>query len=151
MFVTSVLRKTNETEQKRRQREIKYQISEESRKKERFIRYRNCRRKKLLLLALTMMTLINPPRQRNLWMNHQSDDWFRMADSTFTPEQWYQNSRVTKNTFTFIPGEIEHKIARQDTPMRKAVPVRKKLAMILYYFASTTEYRTNCFLCPKVH
>ena len=52
----------------------KYQISEESRKKKRFIRYRNCQRKKLLLLTLTMMTLINPPREINLWMNPQSDD-----------------------------------------------------------------------------
>ena len=110
-FVTSVLRKTNKTEQKRRQREIKYQISEQSRKKDHFIRYRNCRREKLLLLMLTMMTLINPPRERNLWMNPQSDDWFRMGDSTFTPEQWYENFRVT-NTFTFVLGEIEHKIAR---------------------------------------
>lgn len=25
------------------------------------------------------MTLINPPRARNLWINPQPDDWFRMA------------------------------------------------------------------------
>lgn len=87
MFVTSVLTKTNETEHKRRQHEIKNQISEESRKKERFIRYRNCQRKKLMFLMLTMMTLVNPPscmRERNIWMKPQSDDWFRMANSSFT-------------------------------------------------------------------
>ena len=42
--------------------------------------------------------------------------------------------------------------------MRKAVPARKKLAMILYYLASTSEYRTianlfgvsKAFLCNSI-
>lgn len=142
IFVTSLLSKTNDAEEKRRQPEMKKQKSEDLKRKERFMRYRDRRRKKLLLLMHMMSTLINPPRERNVWMNHQSDDWFRLADSTFTQEQWYENFHVTKSTFTFILGKIEHEIERQDTPMRKPVPARKKLAMIHYYLASTSEYRT---------
>ena len=48
--------------------------------------YRDSRRKRLLPVMLVMSTLINPPRERNVWMNPQSDDWFRPADSTFTQE-----------------------------------------------------------------
>ena len=152
MFVNSLLRKKNEAAEKR-QRGIKKQKSEELKRKERLMRYRGCRRKKLFLFMLAMSTLINPPRERNIWMNPKSDDWFRMADSSFTQEQWYENFRVTKDTFTFILGEIEHEIARHDTPMRKAVPARKKLAMILYYLASTSEYRTiaNLFGVSKAY
>ncbi|CAH3167085.1 unnamed protein product [Porites lobata] len=114
-----------------------------------------CRRKQLLLIMLSIITLINPPRDRICWMRPNSDDWFILADSTFNREQWYENFRVTRDTFTIILNEIEHDIAKQDTPMRKAVPTRKKLAMTLYYFASTAEFRTianlfgvsRAFLC----
>ena len=158
MFVNSLLRQKNEAEEKRRQREIKKQKSEELKRKERLLRYRGRRRKKMFLFMLAMSTLINPPRERNIWMNPKSDDWFTMVDSTFTQEQWYENFRVTKNTFTFILSEIEHDIARHDTPMWKAVPARKKLAMILYCLASTSEYRTiaslfgvsKAFLCNSI-
>ncbi|CAH3151227.1 unnamed protein product [Porites lobata] len=114
-----------------------------------------CRRKQLLLIMLSIITLINPPRDRICWMRPNSDDWFILVDSTFNREQWYENFRVTRDTFTIILNEIEHDIAKQDTPMRKAVPTRKKLAMTLYYFASTAEFRTianlfgvsRAFLC----
>lgn len=82
---------------------------------------------------LSIITLINPPRDRICWMRPNSDDWFILADSTFNREQWYENFRVTRDTFTIILNEIEHDIAKQDTPMRKAVPTRKKLAMTLVH------------------
>lgn len=114
-----------------------------------------CRRKQLLLIMLSIITLMNPPRDRNCWMRPNSDDWFILADSTFKREQWYENFRDTRDTFTIILNDIEHDIAKQDTTMRKAVPMRKKLAMTLYYFASTAEFRTianlfgvsRAFLC----
>ena len=92
-----------------------------------------CRRKQLLLIMLSIITLINPPRDRICWMRPNSDDWFILADSTFNREQWYENFRVTRDTFTIILNEIEPDIAKQDTPMRKAVPTRKKLAMTLVH------------------
>ena len=108
-----------------------------------------------MLIMLSIITLINPPRDRNCWMRPNSDDWFILADSTFKREQWYENFRDTRDTSTIILNEIEHDIAKQDTTMRKAVPMRKKLVMTLYYFASTAEFRTianlfgvsRAFLC----
>ena len=106
---------------------------------------------------MSLVTLIlNPPRDRMYWMKPHSDDWFQTADNHFTQEQWYENFRVTKDAFTIILNEIEGEISKQDTAMRrKAVPARKKLAMILYYLASTAEHRTianlfgvsRAFLC----
>ena len=57
----------------------------------------------------------NPPRDRICWMRPNSDDWFILADSTSNSEQWYENFRVTRDTFTIILNEIEHDIAKQDT------------------------------------
>ncbi|CAH3046001.1 unnamed protein product, partial [Porites lobata] len=52
-------------------------------------------------------------------MRPNSDDWFILADSTFNREQWYENFRVTRDTFTIILNEIEHDIAKQDTRCAK--------------------------------
>ena len=92
-----------------------------------------CRRKQLLLIMLSIITLINPPRDRNCWMRPNSDDWFILADSTFKREQWYENFRDTRDTFTIILNEIEHDIAKQDTPMRKAVPMRNDSLLLCFY------------------
>lgn len=51
--------------------------------------------------------------------------------------------------------EIRDDITRQDTVMRKAISAERRLALTLYYLASTAEYRTlahlfdvsNSFVC----
>ena len=62
MFVNSLLRKKNEAAEKR-QRGIKKQKSEELKRKERLMRYRGCRRKKLFLFMLAMSTLTFSPSE----------------------------------------------------------------------------------------
>ena len=52
------------------------------------------------------------------------------------------NVRETRGTFEYILLEISEDIARQDTPMRKAVTLNRRLAIKLYYLASASEYRT---------
>ena len=52
------------------------------------------------------------------------------------------NFRETRGTFEYILQEISEDIARQDTPMRKAVTLNRRLAIKLYYLASASEYRT---------
>ena len=50
--------------------------------------------------------------------------------------------RVTRDTFQFILNEIECEITRRNSPMRQAITVRCRLAIMLYYLSSTAEYRT---------
>ena len=79
-------------------------------------------------------------------MNPREATWFEMVTDTFNDKQWYQNFRVTKVTFTFLLDEIRGDISRQNTTMRKAVPPERRLALTLYYLASTAEYRTVAHL-----
>ena len=65
-----------------------------------------------MLIMLSIITLINPPRDRICWMRPNSDDWFMADDSTFNREQWYENFHVTRDTFTIILTEIEHDITK---------------------------------------
>lgn len=72
--------------------------------------------------------------------------WYDLVTVLFSDEHWYQNFRVTRATFTFILEEIREHISRRDTTMRKSIPAERRLALTLYYLASTAEYRTIAHL-----
>ena len=74
----------------------------------------------------------NPPVDRRVWVLPRSDEWFQMADTILSEEQWHSNFRVSKETFQYILSEVEEQIVRQDTKLRKDIPARKKLAITLY-------------------
>ena len=61
--------------------------------------------------------------------------WFDVVEASFSDELWYCG------TFTYILHEISDEISRQDTPIRKAVTLNRRLAIALYYLALTAEYR----------
>ncbi len=42
----------------------------------------------------------------------------------------------------FLLNMIQNDIYRSDTTMRSAIPLKRQLALTLYFFASTAEYRT---------
>jgi len=45
-------------------------------------------------------------RERSLWVRPSDQAWFDMADTEFDEQQWYENFRVTRDTFQFILNEI---------------------------------------------
>ena len=65
-----------------------------------------------------------------------------MVENHFTDDQWYENFQVTKGTFAFILIKVNEEISHKDTIMRNAVPAKIRLAITLYFLASTAEYRT---------
>ena len=58
-------------------------------------------------------------------MRPSNQAWFEMADTEFDEQQWYENFRVTRDTFQFILNEIEREITRRNTPMRQAISARR--------------------------
>lgn len=68
--------------------------------------------------------------------------WFDIADTQFHEQQWYENFRVTRDTFQFILNKIEDEITGRDTTMHRAVSAQRRLGIVLYYLSSTAEYRT---------
>ena len=65
-----------------------------------------------------------------------------MVEQTYDDDLWYTNFRVTKKTFEFLLNTIRNDIYRSDTTMRSAIPPKRRLALTLYFLASTAEYRT---------
>ena len=90
----------------------------------------------------TVVAVFLRQRYRTLWTQPRSPVWFEMVDELYNDELWYDNFRVTKGTFVYILNKIEGDISRQNTHLRQAVSAKKRLAMTLYYIASTAEYRT---------
>ena len=73
-----------------------------------------------MLAAMAHVACLNF-RERSLWVRPSNQAWFEMADTEFDAQQWYENFRVTRDTFEFILNEIEHEITRRNTPMRQAI------------------------------
>ena len=83
-------------------------------------------------MFLEAMMLTNPPIHRRVWSLHRSSEWFHMAETTFKDRQWYENVRVSRETFQYIVSEVEHEICRQDTKFQKAVWPSTNVAIFLY-------------------
>ena len=60
----------------------------------------------------------------------------------FSVQEWYENLRLSRATFQFLVEELKPELKLQDTKMRKAVKVENKVALFLYFIASTASYRT---------
>lgn len=99
-------------------------------------------KKRRFFLVQAILSCLYPPRLREVWMRPRSFAWFDMVETSFNDEQWYSNFRVTSGTFKYVIDKICIDISHQDTVMRKAVSARRRLAITLYYLASTAEYRT---------
>ena len=113
------------------------------------------KKRKRLLLALSAIILYNPPIDRRVWILPRTDHWYSIVQKKLSDKEWYENFRVSRETFNYILSEISTDISHQDTKLRKAVPSAKRLAITLYYLGSTAEYRTvanlfgvsNAFVC----
>jgi hypothetical protein len=102
---------------------------------------RSIKRRKIEILQAILAGAFYP-RIREVWMHPRSSAWFEMVETYFTDDQWYENFRVTKGTFAFILSKINLNILHKDTVMRNAVPAKRRLAITLYFLASTAEYKT---------
>ena len=80
-----------------------------------------------MFILIAAMLACNCPIERRFWMLTRSGHWFEMVKTVFTDKEWYDNFRVSKETFQNIVSEIEDEIVRKDTAMRKAISSRKKL------------------------
>lgn len=66
-------------------------------------------------------------------------------------DEWYRNFHLCRNTFQFFVNDLRIDIIRQDTVMPKAVEERKKIALFLYFKASTDGYQSlaNLFMVSR--
>ena len=84
------------------------------------------------LLSLAALTVQSPVR--STWMKPWSKSWWEdVVNATFTSDDWLKNFRMSKATFFCVCNELWSSVEKNDTMMRKAIPVEQRVALTLWF------------------
>ena len=72
--------------------------------------------------------------------------WDYIVLKTFTPNDWMENFRISRQTFQYLCRKLQQVISHEDTMLRKAISVEKRIAITLWCLATCSEYRTIAHL-----
>ena len=61
--------------------------------------------------------------------------------STFTPQDWLENFRMSQHTFIYLCDKLQSSIEK-DTEMRRVVPTDVRVALTLWFLATFADYCT---------
>ena len=114
---------------------------------------RRMRRRSLrlrLLQSLQMLYLFYRNRRlqvacgpRHAWVFPRPQNWFQeLLNSRALDHWWKENFRLSRATFEYICRLVGPAIARQNTRMRDAIPVEKRVAVSLWRLATGECYRS---------
>lgn len=81
------------------------------------------------------------PCERRSWAYPRGQSWYETTVPHLLDSEFKAHFRVTRSTFRYIQSVCEC-MQRQDTAMRIAVPLDKRVAVALYRLASSAEERT---------
>ena len=82
------------------------------------------------LLSMAALTIQSPVR--SMWMKPRSNSWWEdVVNATFTSDDWLENLRMSKATFLYVCDELWSSVEKNDTSMRKAVPMEQRVAVTL--------------------
>ncbi|KAL2525655.1 hypothetical protein Adt_10709 [Abeliophyllum distichum] len=79
---------------------------------------------------------------RRLWVKNRSKDWWDQCNSPEFPEEEFKRAfRMGKNTFEMICNELNSVVAKENTMLRDAVPVRQRVAVCIWRLATGEPLR----------
>ena len=86
-----------------------------------------------------------PRRKRKMvWVHPRPQFWFeQMLVNQYEDHLWQEHFRMTRQTFEYICCLVAPDLVRQDTNMRKSIPVRKRVAIALWRLATGETYRST--------
>ena len=93
-----------------------------------------------MLLCVAALNLQSPIR--SVWMKQRSSYWWEhVVNTTFTPNDWMENFRMSHETFIYLCDELRASVEKNDTIMRWAIPV-ERVALTLWFLSTGADYRT---------
>ncbi|KAK7147951.1 hypothetical protein R3I94_010468 [Phoxinus phoxinus] len=124
---------------------------------------RKARRRHRMLKATVLCTRLMQlgVSKRRLWMVRRPQGavfWSNVLEN-FNEDQWRQHFRMSRDTFEFVLQLVELSLRRKLTNWRKPLEPRRRLAIVLWWYATPGEYRTiSCLfgvglstVCTLVH
>ncbi|XP_030530454.1 protein ALP1-like [Rhodamnia argentea] len=80
--------------------------------------------------------------QRRLWVRDRSNAWWDECIRPDFPEEEFKKAfRMGKSTFDMVCEELSSVIAKEDTTLRSAIPVRQRVAVCLWRLATGEPLR----------
>ncbi|CAK9136659.1 unnamed protein product [Ilex paraguariensis] len=80
--------------------------------------------------------------QRRLWVKNRSKAWWDQCNSAEFPEEEFKKAfRMGKDTFEMICNELSSVVAKENTMLREAVPVRQRVAVCIWRLATGEPLR----------
>ncbi|KAE9450930.1 hypothetical protein C3L33_17164, partial [Rhododendron williamsianum] len=81
-------------------------------------------------------------QQRRLWVKTRSQAWWDECNSADFPEEEFRKAfRMGKETFDLICNELTSAVAKENTTLRDAVPVRQRVAVCIWRLATGEPLR----------
>ncbi|KAG6930721.1 hypothetical protein G0U57_003015, partial [Chelydra serpentina] len=83
------------------------------------------------------------PVEWRCWARETSTDWWdRIVLQVWDESQWLRNFRMRKCTFMELCELLSPALKRQDTRMRAALTIQKRVAIALWKLATPDSYRS---------
>ncbi|GKV03650.1 hypothetical protein SLEP1_g15920 [Rubroshorea leprosula] len=81
-------------------------------------------------------------QHRRLWVKDRSKAWWEECSSPDYPEEEFKKAfRMGKSTFDMICEELNSVIAKEDTTLRNAIPVKQRVAVCIWRLATGEPLR----------
>lgn len=103
-----------------------------------------CRLKRARLAATAIGAAVSTQHsvQRRLWVKNRSQAWWeRCNDPEFPESEFHQAFRMSRSTFERICEELGAVVAKEDTMLRQAIPVRQRVAVCIWRLATGEPLR----------
>ncbi|WOL14043.1 nuclease HARBI1 [Canna indica] len=82
------------------------------------------------------------PHHRRLWVKDRSRDWWDHYNHPDVPEEEFRRAfRMSRATFDFLCEELGSAVAKEDTALRAAIPVRQRVAVCVWRLATGEPLR----------
>ena len=80
---------------------------------------------------------------RSIWSKTRSSEWwFHVSCDVSGEAWWWENLRMSKDTFNYLCRELRPHISKKHTHMREPVSVERRVAITLWKLATNIEYRS---------
>ncbi|XP_038561358.1 protein ALP1-like isoform X2 [Micropterus salmoides] len=101
------------------------------------------RRRAFLLSSIAAILSLITSTNRPIWVRNRSagQNFWRSAES-FDDEEWKAQFRVSRATFDYLVEQVGAAIKRRRTNYRRPIEPRRRLAITLWWFARSGEYRS---------
>ncbi|XP_015276457.1 PREDICTED: uncharacterized protein LOC107118608 [Gekko japonicus] len=101
------------------------------------------RRRQRAAMARVLLGASYRPNDRTVWSKTQKTDWWdNLLASQFDSSEWVRYFRMSREAVLELVERLRPVLQREDTNMRAAIPVDKRVALTLWKLATSDSYRS---------